>query len=234
MSNAISWSYKRKYEQGIQTRKTKCFGYDYNQNGDRVVNAVEAGIVRFIYNEYVNGNTAYGIAKVLNNNRVKTTKENGVWRQNTIMYILRNEVYIGYLLMPKTMKKEFDDLTWKPINGRKTQYLVEESHEAIIPIELFERIQCIIKERTANEQNNKGAIKRKYTSKNPLLNVLVCKDCGSSFRRVIRKRKGIRIPCWVCATHAETGVRKCANKKVYKEDEIIEIISKIENDKLLI
>lgn len=239
MSRAIAWRFTRKYEKGEQPRKTKCLGYDYNDNGKLIINIVEAEIIKLIFNEYLNGNTAYGIAKLLHDNNVLTVRGGTVWHRSSILFILKNEVYTGNLLIPKTMKKEFDDLTWRPINGRKNQYLVEKNHEPIISTELFQKVQEIIFDRNDNTDHKKGLVKRKYSTKNPLSNILICKECGSSFRRVIRKRKGVRIPCWVCAIHAETSVKKCANYMVYTETEIFKILNienqnEIEKDQVIV
>ncbi|MEG0625610.1 recombinase family protein [Anaerorhabdus sp.] len=45
MSKSIRWGNERKYEQGIQPRNTKCLGYDYDDNGNLIINSSEAKIV---------------------------------------------------------------------------------------------------------------------------------------------------------------------------------------------
>lgn len=114
-----------------------------------------------------------------------------------------------------------------PIVLRKNQYFVEENHEGIVDKTQFDKVQVEMGRRQLTD--NGSQIKRKYSSKNPLSNILVCKVCGSSFRRVLRKRKGVRVPCWVCATHVETGREKCENHEVYTEERIYEILG-INND----
>lgn len=227
MSNSIAWGYERQYEKGIQPRKTKCLGYDYDLTGSLVINSKEAEVVKLIFDEYLKGNTVYGIVKILNDKGIKTVKGNDKWNKNTIQGILQNEIYTGQLLMPKTMRNNVSDLTWKPVNHHKKQYLVEDNHPAIITTEQFQSVKNEMEKRSKKSSSAESLIPRKHSSRNPLSNILVCKECGSSFRRVLRKRKGVRVPCWVCATHAEALNKKCQNGNVYKESELLERIGTI-------
>ena len=63
------------------------------------------------------------------------------WHTSNINQILRNEKYIGDALLQKTYTVDF--LTKKRVknNGIVPQYYVENSHEAIIPRDIFMQVQ---------------------------------------------------------------------------------------------
>lgn len=227
MSRAITWGYERRFEQGIQPYRTKCFGYEYDDFGKLVINEDEAKVIRYIFSEFLKGGTIYSIAKQVSKLGVNTVNGNKNWNPNTINYILKNTLYTGEMIMPKKMRLDILEDKLVSINSRKNQYLVEGNHEGIVDKTQFDKVQVEMVRRQLSD--NGSQIKRKYSCKNPLSNILVCKVCGSSFRRVLRKRKGVRVPCWVCATHAETGREKCENHEVYTEERIYEIL-RIDND----
>ena len=72
---------------------------------------------------------------------IKTAAGSDYWLASTLRKILRNEKYIGDALLQKTVTTDF--LTKKRVENRGIvpQYYVEGSHEAIIPKELFMRVQ---------------------------------------------------------------------------------------------
>lgn len=70
------------------------------------------------------------------------------WRLETLYEILRNEKYIGDALLQKTYMVDFLNKKRVKNKGIVPQYYVENSHEAIIPRDIFMRVQ---EERTAGE-----------------------------------------------------------------------------------
>ena len=60
---------------------------------------------------------------------------------STINKILRNEKYIGDALLQKTYTTDFLNKTRVKNNGIVPQYYVEGNHEAIIPKDIFLRVQ---------------------------------------------------------------------------------------------
>lgn len=63
------------------------------------------------------------------------------WHTSTINKILRNEKYIGDALLQKTYTTDFLNKTRVKNNGIVPQYYVENDHEAIIPRDIFMRVQ---------------------------------------------------------------------------------------------
>jgi len=83
------------------------------------------------------------------------------WHTSTIRKILSNEKYIGDALLQKTYTVDF--LTKKRVvnNGIVPQYYVENSHEAIIPREIFMQVQEELVRRSKGHISTSG--KRKET-----------------------------------------------------------------------
>ena len=69
-------------------------GYDY-QDGALLINKKEAGIVKTIFNKYLSGMGVRKITQYLNGNGI-STKNNGVYHQSMVSYILKNPIYIGF------------------------------------------------------------------------------------------------------------------------------------------
>lgn len=129
----ISIKYKIYYGNGV-------YGYKIDkENRTLMVDPQKAEKVKFIFNKYAEGHSAGEIARELNKAGVLTLK-GGLWQDSSILYILKNEKYIGECLLRKTYS---ENGVKKKNLGEKEQYLIENSHEAIIDKELFERVQRI-------------------------------------------------------------------------------------------
>ncbi len=101
----------------------------------------EAEIVKRIYREYLEGSSMLKIARGLEADAILNGAGNEKWHTSNINNILRNEKYIGDALLQKTYTVDF--LTKKRVknNGIVPQYYVEGNHEAIIPKDIFLRVQ---------------------------------------------------------------------------------------------
>ena len=81
------------------------------------------------------------IAKGLEADGILTGAGKTKWWTSTINKILRNEKYIGDALLQKTYTTDFLNKTRVKNNGIVPQYYVEGNHEAIIPKDIFLRVQ---------------------------------------------------------------------------------------------
>lgn len=117
---------------------------------------------------------------------ILTADEKAKWRPETIKKILRNEKYIGDALLQKTYT--VDVLTKKrvPNNGLVPQYYVENSHEPIIPRDLYMQVQEEMLRR-ANLHSGADRKKRVYSSKYALSSIVYCSKCGDIYRRIAWK-----------------------------------------------
>ena len=98
-------------------------------------------MVKRIYREYLEGYSMDKIAKELEADGILTGAGKTRWWSSTINKILRNEKYIGDALLQKTYTTDFLSKTRVKNNGIVPQYYVEGNHEAIIPKDIFLRVQ---------------------------------------------------------------------------------------------
>ena len=196
------------------------FGYD-KTIGDYfnlTINEKEAKVVRQIYQWYTE--EGYGCAAISNklNEQGSRTKRNCKWSQNAVSRILTNELYTGKIINGKQEVADF--LTGQRKEKDETEWLVTERPELrIIDDEVFEQAQKILHSRNQAFNLNHERQSNKY-----LFSTLIkCKECGWSFRRIVRKYKNTYVR-WVCSGHNGKGADSCPNAVTLDEEELIEVL----------
>lgn len=225
ISENTTWGQRRRMAEGRGCLSFSRFlGYDRGPNGEFVINEEQAGIVRRIYGEYLDGKNASQIARGLMQDGVRTVTGKEKWHPATIRSILTNEKYRGDCLMQKYYVSDF--LTKKSVKnyGELQQYYVSGHHEAIIPDQVFEEVQNRIAScrRTKSES---GA--RDFSS------FILCGDCGSYYGSKIchstSKYKSIIYRC----NHKYDGVR-CETPSIPEErlkEMFVEAINRMISDR---
>ena len=198
------------------------FVYGYDKTiGDYfhlTINETEANAIRQIYQWYTQeGYGASKIASMLNDRGLKT-KRNCQWSQNAVCRILTNELYTGKVINGKEEVADF--LTGRRAEKDETQWLVIDKPELqIIPPETFEQAQQIMQARGKSFRVDKQRQSNKY-----LFSTLIkCKECGLSFRRIVRTYKNTYVR-WVCSGHNGKGAHSCPNAVTVEEDELIDVL----------
>ena len=97
--------------------------------------------------------------------------------------------------------------------------MTERPELAIIDAETFEKAQDIMRSRGRAFKVDKTRHSNQYL----FSTIIKCKECGWSFRRVIRTYKNTYVR-WVCSGHNGRGEDCCENKTVLDEEELIEIL----------
>ena len=102
---------------------------------------------------------------------------------STLKKILTNEKYIGDALLQKTITTDFLNKKRVVNKGIVPQYYVENSHEAIIPRDLFLQVQ---EEMVRRARLETGTGKRRvYSGKYALSHLVYCAHCGDIFRSTL-------------------------------------------------
>ena len=112
--------------------------------------------------------------------------------------------------------------------GIVPQYYIEDDHEAIIPKELFYRVQ----EEKARRGNiyraaikkKRGEEKSKYSGKYALSDLMVCAECGRPYRRQVWSKYGKKSVVWRCDNRLKHGSERCRNSSTLKEEILHEAI----------
>ena len=160
---------------------------------------------------------------------ILTGAGNPRWHTSTINKILRNEKYIGDALLQKTYTVDFLSKKRLPNNGIVPQYYVENSHEPIIPREIFMQVQeQLVKRRCVHISKN--GKKRNYSNNHPLSQIVFCGNCHEIFRRVHWNNRGKKSIVWRCVSRLENTGLACHSRTV-QEDMIglatVEAINKL-------
>ena len=146
MSNNIRWKVQKTIEE------VKVFGihdfYGYKVvDGNYVIQEKEAKVIRDIFHWYVDE----GIGTALITRRLREqnipSPKGSKWNTSTVRAILKNITYTGILILGKFSL----DMNENHSRRKKVKYQiykVEENHEQIIALDIFEKAQRIARERS--------------------------------------------------------------------------------------
>ena len=195
ISENVKWGIRKRFKSGTPgIRNKNVFGYHYD--GERyVVVPEEAEAVRTIFRDYIAGVPLRKITERLRKSGVVTADGND-FAHTKIDYIVRNELYIGNIVLQKTFVNDFITHKKTRNRGELPQYRLLGCHDPIIDEETFAKAQA--------ECVRRAAQKPVYLFSGKLL----CDKCGNPFTR--RSNNG-KYACWHC--------RSCTNVKL-KEDKL--------------
>ena len=231
LSQNVKLGLQYRYQQGeIQVNCARFLGYTKDENKRLVIVPEEAEIIKRIYREYLEGSSMLKIARGLEADGILNGAGKERWHTSNINQILRNEKYIGDALLQKTYTVDF--LTKKRVknNGIVPQYYVENSHEAIIPREIFMQVQEELIRRRCVHLSKNGR-KRNFSSNHCFSNMIICGNCGEVFRRVHWNNHGKKSIVWRCVSRLENTGLFC-NARTVLESTIEQMLIAAINDAL--
>lgn len=172
------------------------YGYDKARVGKApslVPNEAEAAFVRQMFELYANGMGCQRIADTIN--ALGAVPRRGQqFNRTTVRTILKNPVYIGKVVWNRKThvrpgrQNEKHAVIYHP---KEEWTVVEGLHPAIVPLELFDRVQEIFAGRY-HSPSFTGVIE------NPLAGLIICGNCGHTMQRQADKRGG---PMLLCQKH---------------------------------
>ena len=208
------------------------YGYMKDSDGSKrwVVDDEAAAVVRHIFKLYMDGLGAEQIAARLSEERVLTPtnywREHGVnrpnrpntnepfhWNSSTIITILSRQEYCGDLINFKTYSKSYKNKK-RLENDPENWVIFKDVHEAIVPRELWERVQ-----------QKRAGIRKRQTNKgehNMFSGLLVCTDCGRNLHYHFNS-KNPEIKYFSCPnTKSERGT--CAGTHYIRVDFLEQVV----------
>ena len=201
----------------MQVNHNRFLGYTKDEEGQLIIEPEEAEVVKRIYREYLEGASLAQIGKSLEADGILTAAGKARWRPETLKKILQNEKYIGDALLQKTYTVDFLSKKRVKNNGIVPQYYVENSHEPIIPRDLYMQVQEEMVRR-ANLHSEAKRKKRVYSSKYALSSIVYCSQCGDIYRRIAWNNRGKHSTVWRCCTRVEHGPKKCDAPTIQESD----------------
>ena len=187
ISKNVRWSIRSKMKNGTVKFHSAPLGYDLYE-GNLIINKREAEIVKSIYKMFLSGMGYDSICRELNESKVIKNDKGTKWLSASVRYILTNEKYIGDSLWQKNYNTS---MPYKKVKnkGELEKYYINNTHEAIITKEEFEKVQELIEQR---KHSNKNLI-----NNYPLSKKVYCGECGSLFKRRFKNEKSY----WICREH---------------------------------
>lgn len=218
LSQNVKLGLQFRYQNGqVQVNHNRFLGYTKDENGKLIIDPEQAEVVKRIYREYLDGASMDKIAAGLEADGILTGAGKPKWHTSTINKILRNEKYIGDALLQKTYTTDFLNKTRVKNNGIVPQYYVEGDHEAIIPKEIYMRVQEELVRRRVVRVSANGK-KRSYSSSHCFSQLIICGDCGEMFRRLHWNNRGKKSIVWRCTSRLEATGLECHARTVYEPD----------------
>lgn len=217
ISNNVKKGLAMKMSRGEMIGFNRALGFDYDQKTKVIsINEKEAEIVRFIFNEYVNGTGASVISHKLEEMGAVTIRGSKSWHTSTILGIIRNEKYKGELIQGKTFT--VDPISHRRLDnrGEADKYVIKNHHEPIVSEETWNKAQEILAKRSPSHHNTlvnpdeRTKFSRRYT----FSCMIQCGFCNSTLTRRTRSKKII----WQCVKSTKYGKRACPQCKGIRED----------------
>ena len=215
LSQNVKLGLQYRYQQGlVQVNHNRFLGYTKDGNGQLVIEP---------------GASLAQIGKSLEADGILTAAGKARWRPETLKKILQNEKYIGDALLQKTYTVDFLSKKRVKNNGIVPQYYVENSHEPIIPRDLYMQVQEEMVRR-ANLHSGAKRKKRVYSSKYALSSIVYCSKCGDIYRRIAWNNRGKHSTVWRCCTRVEHGPKKCDAPTIQEtnlQDAVVKAIQEV-------
>lgn len=204
VSENMKWRIRKNFEEG-KTWNSVIYGYSYDDGIFKIIQH-EAQVVRLIYDYYLSGMGVGAVTKKINEEGYLTRK-NKKWNKSSVRYILTNYNYTGNLILQKTYTENHITKKKKLNNGHLPKYHVKESHEAIVSVSEYRKVQEELKKRDSLSG------KRRSPKKYPFTGMIVCDKCGTNYRRKTTPYKHV----WQCNNYIENGKEACDAKQVPEE-----------------
>lgn len=166
------------------------YGYDFSNEGkERILipHSTNAPVVKMIFELYLSGLGGTKIANKLNEMGYKSYT--GIeWRMSSVIFIIKNSLYAGYL-------------KWVN-NGEKIT--AKGKHQPLISEDIYNRAQEMLIRKTHVPYN--------VEIKNPLAGLIFCKHCGNKMIQRPYKDKDDQIMCVYCNKNKSSKAKYIENR----------------------
>lgn len=199
------------------------YGYvkDPDDRHRLVVDEVAAVTVRRIFWMRLNGASASGIARTLNNEGIPSPYAHRMgaedpavssrWHAKTVLRILRDETYTGTLVQGKTER-----LSWRmrtSVRVPSEQWVrTPNAHVAIIDADTFGHVAAMVERRQNVQPSWVGNTYDEFAPE-----ALKCPGCGGSMAYVRVRRSGKTYAYFTCAAHRRNP-RVCSPHSIRVEE----------------
>ncbi len=206
-----AWGLRKRFADGkVSMAYTHFLGYERGEDERPRIVESEAKTVRLIYRLFMEGRTPSSIARRLTGMGIPTPGGKEEWYNSTVESILTNEKYKGDAILQKSFTVDFLTKQTRVNRGELPQYIVQNSHPAIIDPAEFNAVQA--------EMERRKNLGRPSACNSPLSTRIVCGDCGGFYgAKVWGSNTKYRKVIWRC-NEKYRREEKCATPHVLEED----------------
>ena len=201
-SQRVRWGQQRQMENGV-VFGVSVYGY-HLKGGKLTINEDEANTVRLIYSLYLDeGMGAHLIAKNLENRGILSPSGSQLWKNASILRMLKNEKYMGKLKQKKQITLDYKTHERKINNGEEDYIIIENNHQAIISPEIWHKTQQEIANRRTKIINKSNHSNRYWLS-----GKIKCDICNSTYKRKKISSGKYQYITWLCTKSSKEGKEK--------------------------
>lgn len=223
ISKKVRSTFRSKQSKGQFIGAFASYGYckaehDHNK---LVIDKYASNVVKRIFDMYISGMGQNTIAKVLNNDREPCPSEykkqsgfkyhnssrldtTSYWTYSTIRKILQNELYIGNMVQNKSFRQVCKK---NAVSLPKDKWIVvEHTHEPIIDLEEWNKVQNLLKQNTRQT----GLTKNIHI----FAGFLKCGDCGRAMVKITRKG----VTSFNCGSYNRYGKKFCSIHSITEKE----------------
>lgn len=178
ISDNIKWTLQKNFKSGkAHLNPNRIFGYRSDSNGNWEIHPEQAEVVRFIFKSYLAGKSATRIAEELNNQGHRTGLGK-LWRCDSVLYVLRNEKYVGDCEMQKYVTESY--LTHKSVinEGQAPRIYFTDHHIPIIDRETWDKTRAIMEMHHIRRIMSDNLLSRTSGKRFSAFGNLECGSCG--------------------------------------------------------
>ena len=222
ISANVRWGKRQAMKEGkASVNFKKLYGFYLDDEGNPQVNSDQAEAVRSIFDQYLQGASLRMIRLSLEEKKVLNPTGGAKWDISQIRSILGNEKYCGDVLMQKTFTQDCINKKVIKNTGQLPMYLIQNNHPAIVSREIYQAVQAEKTRRSASASPSKKTSstgRSCYASKFALSERLVCRECGTLYRRCTWKRNGKTRIVWRCVSRLDYGAKYCHQSPTMDEE----------------
>lgn len=192
LSKKVRSAMRTRNRRGEYGGASPLYGYQLDPQNRKhlIVDENVRHVVEMIFEDCLSGMTQRQIARKLNTLGIpspleykrpsgqvyngRTTEEKSVWIQAVIKRILNDERYTGKMVSYTRVAERIGSNRTVPV-PREDWIIVPNTHEAIIPEEVFQQVQLALSSRRRGGNNSVGSYKRS--------SIFVCGYCGRRLQR---------------------------------------------------
>ena len=210
ISNKVRASLDLKRRQGKFIGSFASYGYRKDPNDHDIFNWFLAGtsvlgIAKRLNEQGVPNPSAYKRQQGMNYHHPASGTLDGLWPDSSVRRILRNPLYTGTMVQGKNRTKSYK-LHVSEAVPEEDWITVEQTHEAIISIELFDKAQALFERDTRTAPTHKQV----YL----FSGFLRCADCGKAMNRKLISQPHRDYYYYICSTFKKQHSGACTKHTI--------------------